>query len=1232
MRLENRRSLSAGVVLLLLAVNLAYAQTGAGSIQGTVKDTTGAVVPSARVVVTYTPTVREYSTATNEVGFFLFPSVQVGPYQITATVPGMETWKGELTLRAGQTAELSIDLKVASTVTEVTVAGDVTPLITTNSPTLATVVERARIEQLPLNGRIITNLVLMTTPGLVGEPGFAGRLYGLRYATEMLQDGAVLENREWKTIPDRPPGLDTIGEFRVETNNSSAKMNRPGSIMLSTRAGTNEIHGSIFNTARNSGLGVARARQDYYLKPPHLVRNEFGASLGGPIFLPKLYNGRNKTFFFFAYEAYRMRSATTRSINVPTIAMREGDFSGLVNAAGRRYTLYDPLTTDLQTWRRQPFPDNRIPLGRESPLAKYLNSITPLPILPDNPLVSANWFGTGFNNGNQHTETLRVDHRLTDKDQIFFRYTHSPSGVEATSSPYGGSPTTLDKKANARITEAQNDTGVANWNHSFSPTLFGETLVTVARDYRGGLPYTGMEEIATKLGLPNPFDGVGFPRIPYTMSTTPSSNMSFDSSVNPYLNYAWIYQFDQNFTNVKGRHELHFGARLRFAPSDTLEDQQEQQGAVSFSGSRATELYDPASGTSYSSVPFSGHVAGNFFLGMGTYSARFNRSWLRMSETEQSGYFQDNFKVISQLTLNFGVRYEYFMIRERNNALIGFNEKNKAIVLGRSLNELARLGAAVPAMADAYGALGVKYQTPGEAGLPDNLIYPNRWDFGPRVGFAWRLGALRQPTVVRGGYAIFGYPERMRSFQGVIYNTIPGRATISNNPNQAEQSPDGLPNYWLRSVPTIVAGVNSTNALSAGMISAVRRGEGIMYFMDPHQPTARAHQWNLTVERELFSNTSLKFGYVGTHGTRMAQFYDFNEAPGAYVWYATTGQPLPTGEYANVATRPYDREVFGRIRRFQKTGWSNNSSFQVEVEHRYSKGYAFQAFYVMSNAMRAAGSGWSDDALRTPNVFLPGLVPTDDAARNRFLFYRRDTDVPKHQFNWNFLVDLPVGRGKPLARSANLLLDGLIGGWQVAGSGVLRSRYFQLSTSNWGAVHPVEVYGKKYPIQDCRSGVCHDGWLYWNGYIPANRINSYDRNGRPNGVMGVPDSYRSFQEPIIPFPKDGGSASDPLFPYYGSNTVWVPMKNGTLQRTSYAPGIHPLQNQFVLGPMIWSMDASLFKSVKLTEQAFLRINADFFNVFNMPGMNMPGGGDGLLINRNSVNSPRLLQLTLRLSW
>jgi hypothetical protein len=207
------------------------------------------------------------------------------------------------------------------------------------------------------------------------------------------------------------------------------------------------------------------------------------------------------------------------------------------------------------------------------------------------------------------------------------------------------------------------------------------------------------------------------------------------------------------------------------------------------------------------------------------------------------------------------------------------------------------------------------------------------------------------------------------------------------------------------------------------------------------------------------------------------------------------------------------------VEEYRKSGWSNFNGMQLELERRYSQGVAFQIFYVLSNAFGAGGQGFSGTSVvRDPSQFMPGAVPTDFDQLNRLLSYQRDIAIPKHRVRWNWIVDLPFGKGKPLASGAGPLLDRLIGGWQVAGIGQLRSNYFALPTDVFPNGNKIEIYGEKYPIEDCRSGACRSGYLWWNGYIPAHQINSVDANGRPNGVMGVPSNYKPAGEPLIPWP------------------------------------------------------------------------------------------------------------------
>jgi hypothetical protein len=237
----------------------------------------------------------------------------------------MQKFEGSLTVQVQQSAVIDVALKVGQTATEVAVQ-DVTPMITVDSPTLGAVLERTRIEQLPINGRALTSL-LQTVPGMEGT-----RAYGLRqHSFEFVLDGAALADRYgYYTVPLRQPGLDSIQEFKVENNNSSAKFTRPTTIVVTTRGGTNQLHGAAFATNRNNAVGLARSRTDYYTKPPFLNRNEFGVSAGGPVYIPKVYDGRDRTFWFFSYEGLRNIASSTQGFAVPTAAMRNGDMRGLI--------------------------------------------------------------------------------------------------------------------------------------------------------------------------------------------------------------------------------------------------------------------------------------------------------------------------------------------------------------------------------------------------------------------------------------------------------------------------------------------------------------------------------------------------------------------------------------------------------------------------------------------------------------------------------------------------------------------------------------------------------------------------------------------------------------------------------------------------------------------------------------------------------------------------------------
>src|SRR5436305_2535432 len=263
----------------------------------------------------------------------------------------MKKSESSVTLQNGQVLVLDRQLMVGEIKEKVTVAGETLQLATYDSGTVNTQLDAARIAALPQNGRNVLGLAQNTVPGLESGGTRANGLMG--EAMEYSQDGAPMTNRnfggESNTAQATLPDPDAVQEARFETLNSNAQFSTPATVILTTKSGTNQVHGSLFETARNNYFGIAKARQDPAdLVAPKLIRNEFGGSVGGPVYIPKVYNGRNRTFFFFAYERFSLRRASQQLMYVPTVPMRNGDFSGLINGAGILQQLYDPNTTQSQ--------------------------------------------------------------------------------------------------------------------------------------------------------------------------------------------------------------------------------------------------------------------------------------------------------------------------------------------------------------------------------------------------------------------------------------------------------------------------------------------------------------------------------------------------------------------------------------------------------------------------------------------------------------------------------------------------------------------------------------------------------------------------------------------------------------------------------------------------------------------------------------------------------------------
>jgi hypothetical protein len=1239
------RSRVAGIAaaLLLLPLSL-FAQSGAATIQGTVQDASGAAVPGATVRIVNQATNVAVDTTSNQSGFFSAPGLNAGKYMATFSAPGLKQYEVAVTLASGQVLVLNPILNVGDTSEKITVTGETIQLATYDSGTVNTQLDLARINQLPMNGRNVLGLAQNTVPGLEANGTRANGL--MQEGMEYSQDGAPMTNRNFggeansaqATLPDP----DSVQEARFETLNSSAQFATPATVILTTKSGTNDIHGSLFETARNNYFGIAKARQNPAdFAAPHFVRNEFGGSVGGPIFIPKIYNGKNRSFFFVAFERFSLRQASSQLVTVPTLAMRNGDFSGLINRSGVLQQIYDPATTQGadQNYARTPFPNNQIPLNRISPLAKTLYAATPLPTSSDNPLVNSNLTDTNNITQTVPNTTVRLDHVFNENNRGYFRFTDIDQQQQALRNYPAASPANIEGgglpagATGFQRIPIQTISGALGYSHVFSPTFFSETIYSMQwqRMYVEGNE-ASMANYEQQLGLPNNLGNPGFPAIG---AQTPPLLMPYGGSQWNYGMSQRLSTLDENFNKIWGKHQFAFGARWRHEKFGYMSDHSPDQ--IQF-GNLATAIYDPASGANYSPRANTGYADADFFLGAASnYTQNRNAPFNNVSLEEFDFYLQDNFRVSQHLTLNMGLRWEMHPApRAANDYMVTFDVKNNAIATPRPLDYYLQNGLTTQALITNLRNLGAKFETFEQGGLPANGFYSSNGNVLPRFGFAYTPPFARNGTVIRGGYGEYIYPVPVRNSVRYLTASYPFTAGYSQSYTAANYAPDGLPNLLLRGPLPVVAGANSRDVVNTNSTTALLPGISMGTTLNAKYPPARVREANFTIEQPFRDGSVFRVSYVYTHGWNLDQNLQYNNAPSTYVWETATGTTPPTGAYASTATRPYDQTLWGGNVLSTKYGWSNDNALQLNYQRPYRKGVGFQVFYVFSRAFRVGGNTFRDNLLYPASNYAPGTLPADmptgtllepSPEFNRFQNYKLDTAIPLHRVTFNGIVDIPVGKGKRFLGNSNKWLNALVGGYQMAFVGTMVSQAFQVSSINWGAGSPVERYKDSLPITDCRSGVCRPGNLWFNGYIAPNLINT------PKGVQGIPDNYKPYLEPINNTP---GTTN------FGNNNVPVTLKNGQqvltpylpvpVYSTNYSAGVNPYSQTILQGPRNFQTDMSLYKVFDLSERWKLRVNIDAFNAFNIQGLTNPDITSGIQTFQNSYWTPRQIQLTARLTF
>src|SRR5262245_53228654 len=708
------------------------AQSPQATISGIITDSTGAVVPGVQVTAINPATTQRATAVTNGQGFFVLTQLAIGDYTIEAEKAGFKKFLRQgLTLTTGATVALDIRLEIGAATDTVTITGE-TPLLQTRTSDVSTLIESKTVQDLPLGDRRTLNIIKLTGAAVFvnydsgAKPNFS--LAGGRTQSQMFWiDGGSGQNmRLGIGQVDIDPPVETVQEVKVLSNNYAAEYggSAGGVIIATTKSGGNQFHGSLFEYLRNDALDAANffapVVNGEKRKAP-LRYNVFGGTLGGPVWLPKKafgpagYDGHNKTFFFFAYEGTRRLEGLTRTLTVPTLLQRQGDFSQTRNAAGQVIPIFDPATTRVEGGRavRTQFAGNKIPAGCRclDPVALKILEFYPLPTqAPSNSTGANNFSGNYQQILTRNNYTVKLDHNFTERDRINFRYLYNSDDRDFT--------TVFPNIVAETNTPALRHQNYFYWGYTrtFSSTIINEFRYTYSNRINHQISFGLSEPWATQLGLKGVPDGA-FPQINVAGVTTLGAG-THERSQLPIQQH----QFVNNFTIARGRHALKMGAELR-------ESLNFETTRTSIAGQfNFTTLLTGQPGSSVTGLGLA-----SFLLGYPNGVSFRETEALDRYSWYLAGFFQDDWTINQSLTLNLGLRWETDTpITDRDSCMNGFDQ-----------------GAINPVS----GTPGV-VKFAGQDGYPSQP-YATDWNnFGPRLGFAWRPFGL-QKTVIRGGAGVF---------------------------------------------------------------------------------------------------------------------------------------------------------------------------------------------------------------------------------------------------------------------------------------------------------------------------------------------------------------------------------------------------------------------------------------------------------------------------------------------
>src|ERR1022692_1638055 len=753
----------------LLMTGWALAQNATGTIDGRVTDATSGSVPGAKVTIENQATNVHWSMETNSEGRFYQRYLQPGSYRITAEKAGFQRYvQNDILLDVEQTVSLTVAMRVGDITTTVQVEAAAAQL-STESSTVATTVSNKAILDLPLGGNRSPMSLVTLVPGVVpsggsNSPWISG---GRNDYNDVTIDGTsviVPENNVSHLQIGYIPNEDSVQELSVVTNSLAPEYGRTGggTINIATRSGANQPHVTLFEFFRNNVLNANSWGNNRNGLPRGIVRyNQFGGTFGGPLYIPHVYNGKNKTFFFVSEQSVRTPSAVTDTGSVPTDAMRQGIFTGMTNGAsggvGQAITIYDPLTAAANAacpsaqpnCFRQPFPNNVIPQNRIDPVAKNLLKYWPEPncagCITNAALQTNNWRTQGVANNPYNQIDARLDHNFSDKFRMFARGSNQ-TGLSSDFNGFGNAGTSF---GSGPVTFYNRNVTI-NAVYTFSPTTILNFNYGFARDVSVRYPFSEGTK-PSSLGFPSVIDGVvdnfEFPQIGASGNTS-GYNLG-QSSYTTLLDRPYSHVVRADLTKVLSKHTLKAGATFVKLFVNFTQDGS-PDGQYSF-GSSYTQQ-----NTSSGSSTTQGNGFATFLLGLpGNNGNDLQYTFDAATASAYWGtYFQDDWKISRKLTLNLGIRYDVDIPRtERYNRLSYFD-----ITAPSPLQGQVAASAVCPNCGNLKGAMEF-VGTPGSA-YGRHQAPTDMNNFAPRIGFAYNIFPK---TVIRGAYGILYAPSMLQA-------------------------------------------------------------------------------------------------------------------------------------------------------------------------------------------------------------------------------------------------------------------------------------------------------------------------------------------------------------------------------------------------------------------------------------------------------------------------------------